>query len=67
MGIATEASKAILDYGFNKLNLKKIIALAMKENTPSVRVMEKVGMQFDKIAPYEYCGIDDVIWYKIEK
>jgi len=67
MGIATEASKAILEYGFNKLNLKKIIALAIPENKPSVRVMEKVGMEFDKIGPYESCGIDTAVWYKIEK
>ncbi len=25
----------------------------MKENKASIRVMEKVGMEFDKLAPYE--------------
>jgi RimJ/RimL family protein N-acetyltransferase len=66
MGFATEASHAILTYGFDQLELKKIIAIAMKENKASVRVMEKVGMQFDKFAPYEPGG-EDVIWYQIEK
>lgn len=62
-GYATEASKAILHYGFERLNLEKIIAIAMKENKASIRVMEKVGMQFDKYAPYDPGG-EDVVWYK---
>jgi len=65
-GIATEASHAIIAYGFNHLELEKIIAIAMKENKASIRVMEKIGMEFDKFAPYEEGG-KDVIWYQIEK
>lgn len=61
-GIATEASQAILTYGFGELKLKKIIAIAMKENKASIKVMEKVGMKFDKFAPYE-TGSKDAIWY----
>lgn len=62
LGLATEASHAILTYGFEKLKLKKIIAIAMKEHKASIRVMEKVGMQFDKLAPYEP-GSEDAVWY----
>jgi RimJ/RimL family protein N-acetyltransferase len=61
-GIATEASKAILTYGFNTLKLSKIVAIAVKENKASIRVMEKVGMEFYKVAPYEP-GSEDAIWY----
>lgn len=61
-GIATEASQAILKYGFHTLKLQKIIAIAMKENEASIKVMEKVGMEFDKFAPYEPGG-EDVVWY----
>jgi len=61
-GIATEASRAILNYGFDHLELKKIIAIAMKENKASIRVMQKIGMEFDKFAPYEE-GSEDAIWY----
>lgn len=61
-GLATEASREILNFGFDKLKLRKIIAIAMKENKASIRVMEKVGMEFDKFAPYEPGG-EDVIWY----
>ncbi|MFK7750518.1 MAG: GNAT family N-acetyltransferase [Kordia sp.] len=66
MGFATEASQAILIYGFNTLKLKRIIAIAMKENKASIRVMEKVGMEFDKFAPYEPDG-EDVVWYWCDK
>ncbi len=65
-GIATEAAHAIISYGFDQHKLEKIIAIALKENKASIRVMEKIGMEFDKFAPYEEGG-KDVIWYQIEK
>lgn len=65
-GYATEASEAILQYGFENLGLKRIIAIAMKENPASIRVMEKVGMKFEKYAPYDPCG-DDVAWYYCDR
>lgn len=61
-GIATEACSAILDYGFNTLQLDRIVAIAMKENIGSIRVMQKIGMQFEKYAPYDPGG-EDVVWY----
>jgi RimJ/RimL family protein N-acetyltransferase len=45
-GYATEASKALLQYGFEKLGLKKIVSSAHTENAASRRVMEKIGLQF---------------------
>ena len=65
MGIATEASIAILKYGFEVLELKRIIAVSMIENKASIRVIEKCGMIFDKKAPYDEGGEDD-IWYKLD-
>ena len=66
LGIATEASRAILTYGFDSLKLTKIIAIVMKENKVSIKVMEKVGMEFDKFAPYEL-GSEDAVWYWCDK
>jgi RimJ/RimL family protein N-acetyltransferase len=45
-GFATESSQACIDYGFNTLNLKRIIGNAMKQNSASIRVLKKVGMTF---------------------
>ena len=45
-GYATEASRGLLNYGFGKLKLKKIVSSAHTENLASRRVMEKIGMSF---------------------
>ncbi|MEY2538409.1 MAG: hypothetical protein QOG67_2149 [Verrucomicrobiota bacterium] len=45
-GFATEASGAVIRYGFDQLGLHRVIGLARPENTASVRVLEKVGMRF---------------------
>ena len=46
-GYAVEAAEAFLKYGFEKLNLNKIVAVAKPENKASQRVMEKLGMSYD--------------------
>jgi [ribosomal protein S5]-alanine N-acetyltransferase len=48
LGIATEACKAWMEFGFDKLGLKRIAAIAIPENTASRRVMEKAGMSYEK-------------------
>lgn len=40
-GYCTEASRAILEFGFKELNLNRIYALAMDRNAGSYKVMEK--------------------------
>lgn len=43
-GYATEAAKAILDYGFNILKLPVIYSIANPENTASLRVIQRLKM-----------------------
>lgn len=43
-GYATEAAKAILDYGFKTLKLPVIYSIARSENTASLNVIQKLGM-----------------------
>jgi RimJ/RimL family protein N-acetyltransferase len=45
-GYATEAAAAVLEYGRNTLGLQGIVALTSEANTPSIRVLEKLGMSF---------------------
>jgi [ribosomal protein S5]-alanine N-acetyltransferase len=45
-GFATEAAQHTLTHGFNSLNLKEIKACAHIENTASIKVVEKIGMNF---------------------
>lgn len=43
-GYATEAARAVLKYGFEDLGLKEIVSFTPEGNTPSRRVMGKIGM-----------------------
>ncbi len=45
LGYATEASLAVLRYGFEKMKLNKIYASHMTRNPASGRVMQKIGME----------------------
>ncbi|MEH2284512.1 MAG: GNAT family N-acetyltransferase [Nostoc sp.] len=62
MGLATEASLATLKFGFGKVKLDRIVAIAHPENLASVRVIQKVGMKYEKNA--SYYG-HDVVYYAI--
>jgi RimJ/RimL family protein N-acetyltransferase len=46
-GYATQAAHAVLDYGINTLKLSSIVAKSAVENIGSVRIIEKIGMQFE--------------------
>lgn len=47
-GLGTEAAQGILQYGFEKLNLSRLICLIDPENIASQRVAEKLGMTLEK-------------------
>lgn len=49
-GLATEAAQAILNYGFEKLNLSRLISVIDSENIASQRVAAKIGMTFEREA-----------------
>ena len=46
-GIAPEAVRAVMAFGFDKLALHRIEARFIEGNEASLRVMEKVGMRFE--------------------
>jgi RimJ/RimL family protein N-acetyltransferase len=45
-GLATEASTAVLRYGFEELGLERVYALTMPGNLRSRRVLERLGMEY---------------------
>lgn len=47
-GIGLECAGAWLDFGFNQKSLNRIAAVAAPENTGSWRIMEKLGMTYEK-------------------
>ena len=44
-GLATEAAEAVLRLGFVELGLSEIVSFTAELNQPSIRVMQKIGMQ----------------------
>jgi RimJ/RimL family protein N-acetyltransferase len=47
-GLATEAAQGILQYGFEYLQLSRLICLIDPENIASQRVAERIGMSLEK-------------------
>jgi len=47
-GLATEAAQGILKYGFEKLNLSRLICLIDPENMASQRVAARIGMTLER-------------------
>jgi len=46
-GYATEALQAVMQFGFQKMNLLRIEAVVLPENMASAHVLEKAGMKFE--------------------
>lgn len=61
-GYATEAARFSLRFGFEEVGLDRIIALAFPENAASRRVMEKIGMVYEKMT---HVWNLDLVQYKI--
>lgn len=63
-GYATEAAQACIEYAFNHLQLTELICRVSKDNKASIRVIEKLGMNFFK---YDECeGISDAAYYQLK-
>ncbi len=53
-GYAPEAARAALGIGFSHFVLDEIVAFTIPANTPSRRVMEKLGMTYDAADGFEH-------------
>src|SRR5690242_13107585 len=45
-GYAKEAAAAILNYGFGNLKLARIMAFALPQNKPSLRILDQLGFRY---------------------
>lgn len=52
-GYATECARACIDYGFKYLKLKRIIGRAMKDNIGSIKVLENIGLVFERESDFD--------------
>ncbi len=55
-GLATEAGRALVAYGFEQLDLPAVKAITLPGNLASRRVMEKVGMAYEGIVTGRQLG-----------
>ena len=52
-GYAYEAATKVLSYAFETLKLEEIVAFTLPSNTPSRKLMEKLGMTYDPKDDFE--------------
>ena len=58
-GYATEAGREALRYGFDELALDEIVSFTTVSNTPSRRVMERLGMTHDPSRDFDHPNVPD--------
>lgn len=51
-GYAYEAASAVIAYGAGVLNLKRIVAITALDNHRSARLLEKLGLRFERMVRY---------------
>lgn len=56
--MATEATSASIKYGFVHFNLPYILGIVERANTASVRVLEKVGMRYQRTTLFHEVEMD---------
>ena len=47
-GLATEAAREALRDAFTRAGLERVVAIAQPENRASIRIMEKLGMRYER-------------------
>ena len=58
-GYATEAARAMIDYAFRELHLRRMVATTTRDNAASIGVMRNVGMRIEE-NPYP-----DPPWFQV--
>ena len=57
-GYATEAAQAVLKYGRERYNFKRFVCLIEPENTRSINVAKKLGMELEKNLIYHGLNVE---------
>jgi RimJ/RimL family protein N-acetyltransferase len=51
-GYAVESAAAVLDHGTRALALPRIVAITSRDNWGSIRVLERIGLKFDRLVSW---------------
>ncbi|PZD71820.1 hypothetical protein C1752_04497 [Acaryochloris thomasi RCC1774] len=57
-GLATEGASAAIQYGFEQFKLPYILGIVERENTASIRVLEKIGMRYKRTTIFHEVEMD---------
>lgn len=70
-GYTTEASRKILNFAFDTLNINRIESCGGKDNPGTYKVMEKIGLKYEGERKegifYYYGGLENLVLYGITK
>jgi RimJ/RimL family protein N-acetyltransferase len=55
-GFATEAARAVMAYGRETLKLKRIVAIVSPDNERSIKLLEKLGLEFERLMKWPADG-----------
>jgi RimJ/RimL family protein N-acetyltransferase len=61
-GLATEGAHAALDFGFGRVGLTRIVSIHQVGNSASERIMEKLGMRFERETVDPSCSRPVRVW-----
>jgi RimJ/RimL family protein N-acetyltransferase len=53
-GYATEAAREVLRFGFDEVGLAEIVSFTALSNAPSIRIMERIGLNRDPRDDFDY-------------
>lgn len=62
-GYATEAARVALQHAVHYAHLSRVIAIAMPENRPSLHIMEKLGMTYERASQKD--GFPIVVYSRV--
>ena len=57
-GYASEAALAVRDYALLSLDIKRLVAVVDPENAGSIKVLEKIGLRFERLVRLNSDGIE---------
>lgn len=69
-GLATEAARAVLHYGFDTIGLSQIVAVTNPENVASIKVIENLGLTYrskvEKL-PKKHSAYEGSLYYSLSR
>ena len=63
-GYGTEAARAVLPYGIATYSFPYIFSMAQLDNIASIRIMQKIGLKFERYDTDHSCGRAIAIYSK---